>query len=587
MMHPLCLSFVEKSIKDKKADIQNIIRNLCTTDSPKPRLKDLIKEHAPFNDYIGWSDCRIESLKFSCFRTYPKREQYGLSFIDDKDRPSSLFLIGNNGSGKSTLFTALEKIYTGTSSYAAQVTDDEDRYLTFGFGQMFSTSEKTWSLIYKLHNGQQVNVINGLASNELLAVPAFFCSDLDIQTMKEDKDLFHWILKQMGYESLEDGIKKISSLRNVWEKRRNSVDTSSTITPEEYSELLKALDEYDPNKHEEELKLYSSSMKAIKNPTVPHHLFQTQWDEIERYGRLPRRRDLDHIFLLEHHESVLFHIQEIYKSLFKLYKRLANAVNKIKEGDGKIETILLLGQEQKKAIEEQSKIVDEINKQDVEANIGLLEETGTILKDIQTQLVKEFLDKYGKGVLNILSEFSNHGEKYEFINTNNLSSLDVLIKAHLGGEYQTSPHLYFNEFRFKLYCVTMKIAIAYHWMAKNHMSVPIVIDDIFNASDFENSIKLENYAYFIKKTYNDQVLKNGFEKELQLILLSHDQLVIESFRRGYIGLSLQDLHSMRNDDFPLIVGRVYRLEEIGEYNSSLKNQNGYKSIYNSLNNGRK
>ena len=272
--------------------------------------------------------------------------------------------------------------------------------------------------------------------------------------------------------------------------------------------------------------------------------------------------------------------------MIKLYKRLAKEVNNIKEGESKIETILLLGQEQKKAIEEQSKIGVEFN-QEVESNIGLLEETGTILKDIQTLLVKDFLDRYGTGVLNILSDFSNHGEKYEFINTNNLSSLNVLITARSGGVYQTTPHLYFNEFRFKLYCVTMKIAIAYHWMVKNHVSVPIVIDDIFNASDFENSIKLEDYAYFIKKTYNDQVLKNGFEKELQLILLSHDQLVIESFRRGYIGLSLKDLHSMRNDDFPLIVGRIYRLEEIGEYNSSLKNQNGYKSIYNSLNNGRK
>lgn len=133
----------------------------------------------------------------------------------------------------------------------------------------------------------------------------------------------------------------------------------------------------------------------------------------------------------------------------------------------------------------------------------------------------------------------------------------------------------------------MKIAIAYHWMVKNYASVPIVIDDIFNASDFENSIKLEDYAYFIKKTYNDQVFKKGLDKELQLILLSHDQLVIESFRRGYVGLSLKDLHSMRNDDFPLIVGRIYRLEEIEKYVSSLRNQNDYISIYNSLNNGRK
>lgn len=586
MMHPLCLSVVEKSIKDKKTDIQNIIRNLCTTDSPEPRFPDLVKEHAPFNDHIVNPDCRIDYLKFSCFRTYPKRERYGLSFKDDKDRPSSLFLIGNNGSGKSTLFTALEKIYTGTSSYAAKMTDDEDSYLTFGFGQMLSTSEKSWSLIYKLHNGQQENLINSSVSSELLAVPAFFCSDLDIQAMKEDKNLFHWILKQMGYERLEEGIKKISSLRKKRKEIINGEVTEFSLTPEEYSDLMKALIDYEPSKHEEELKLYSSSLETIKNPTVPHHLFQTQWDEIERLEKLPSHRDLGHVILLDNHESVPLHIREIYESLFKLYKRLAKEVNNIKEGESKIETILLLGQEQKKVIEEQSKIGVELS-QDTEANIGLLEEAETILKNIQNELVRDFLDRYGMGVLNILSEFSNHGEKYEFINTNNLSSLDVLITAHLGGGYQTTPHLYFNEFRFKLYCVTMKIAIAYHWMVKNHVSVPIVIDDIFNASDFENSIKLEDYAYFIKKTYNDQVLKNGFEKELQLILLSHDQLVIESFRRGYLGLSLKDLHSMRNDDFPLIVGRIYRLEEIGEYNSSLKNQNGYKSIYNSLNNGRK
>ena len=60
MMHPLCLSVVEKSIKDKKTDIQNIIRNLCTTDSPEPRFPDLVREHAPFNDHIVNPDCRID-----------------------------------------------------------------------------------------------------------------------------------------------------------------------------------------------------------------------------------------------------------------------------------------------------------------------------------------------------------------------------------------------------------------------------------------------------------------------------------------------------------------------------------------------
>ena len=52
----------------------------------------------------------------------------------------------------------------------------------------------------------------------------------------------------------------------------------------------------------------------------------------------------------------------------------------------------------------------------------------------------------------------------------------------------------------------MKIAIAYDWMLREKKALPIVIDDIFNASDFENSIKLEYFAYNIKKLYDDEFL---------------------------------------------------------------------------------
>lgn len=77
----------------------------------------------------------------------------------------------------------------------------------------------------------------------------------------------------------------------------------------------------------------------------------------------------------------------------------------------------------------------------------------------------------------------------------------------------------------------------------------------------------------------------GFDRSLQLIMMTHDDLVLQSFKRGYTGLNYADIGTMTIDQFPLVTGRLYRLEEIDEiYKDSekaemLKKENSYKSIY--------
>lgn len=184
-----------------------------------------------------------------------------------------------------------------------------------------------------------------------------------------------------------------------------------------------------------------------------------------------------------------------------------------------------------------------------------------------------------------MSYFSNHGEEYTFNSVDDIEHIKLEIHANLKSKYVTTPHEYFNEFRFKLYCVAMKMAISFYWMLQHRISAPIVIDDVFNANDFENSIKLEQFAYFMKKAYNEHVLMKGFDRSLQLIMMTHDDLVLQSFKRGYTGLNYADIGTMTIDQFPLVTGRLYRLEEIDEiYKDSekaemLKKKNSYKSIY--------
>lgn len=148
----------------------------------------------------------------------------------------------------------------------------------------------------------------------------------------------------------------------------------------------------------------------------------------------------------------------------------------------------------------------------VATNIKLLEDVEQVLNELRIQLVKQFILEYGDIVSHIMSYFSNHDEKYTFNSVDDIEHIKLEIHANLKSEYVTTPHEYFNEFRFKLYCVAMKMAISFYWILQHRISAPIVIDDVFNANDFENSIKLEQFAYFMKKAYYELLLSDKTRK---------------------------------------------------------------------------
>ena len=193
MMHPLCLKRLEKYLKSENDRVKNVVLNLCMSSSEPRRLADVDKPYQLMEDRTP-VDSRIKWLAFDHFRTYPGGE-YGANF-QREDKISSLLLVGLNGSGKSTLYTALEKIYTGHSSYADQMSEKKDDYLTFGFATSKYTQEKVWKLGYRLSGSTKSNMmIPNSSQNSPIAVPAFFSSDIDVQSMKNKKTLFKWILE--------------------------------------------------------------------------------------------------------------------------------------------------------------------------------------------------------------------------------------------------------------------------------------------------------------------------------------------------------------------------------------------------------
>lgn len=586
MMHPLCLKKVEDYIQKENDTVKNVILNLCVDSSETLRLRDLEQPYKlPENNRPN--DSRISYLVFNNFRTYPNSESvYGISFAKGKN-PSSLLLVGQNGSGKSTLYTALEKIYLGYSSYAKLMSKSEDDYLTFGFATGETPRDKVWSLTYQLSGNTSDSVLAIKPPISLpIAVPAFFCSDVDVQKMKQKKELFSWILEQMGYAKLEEGLEKVRKKRQALMKQKDRTVSNSQFSSAEYQELLLALIQFDNSDDDKKEIDACIENVAYTSPKFFEKFWAGLTPALSNKESADKKQFHDEDALIEKTPEMSKNVSDDASDKLKaLYNKLSDIVKNQGEGEKwKLAAISDL-LDDKKFAEEQEIATSGVVADDLEADLQLLNLVEKAIKHIQIDLVKSFVRTYGKSIVAIMEKFSNHGEKYNFVPEDDIENVKLEIHALLKGDYKTIPHEYFNEFRFKLYCVAMKMTIAYDWMLQEKCALPIVLDDVFNANDFENSIKLEFFAYYMKNLYAKTVLEKGFKYQLQLIMTTHDDLVIHAFQRGYTGLAYCDFSQAEINKFPLIVGRLFRLDELEELERNGDNglvaegSNNFRNIY--------
>ncbi|SIS86045.1 hypothetical protein SAMN05421766_104441 [Zobellia uliginosa] len=81
-----------------------------------------------------------------------------------------------------------------------------------------------------------------------------------------------------------------------------------------------------------------------------------------------------------------------------------------------------------------------------------------------------------------------------------------------------------NTFHYRLFSTMVGIAIAIASRKNTQINLPLVLDDIFYASDFENRATVETFIEALFKMFGDFTP----ELPLQLILFTHDQLIFES-----------------------------------------------------------
>lgn len=138
------------------------------------------------------------------------------------------------------------------------------------------------------------------------------------------------------------------------------------------------------------------------------------------------------------------------------------------------------------------------------------------------------------------------------------------------------PRNYLNTFKYKLFCVAFKMALCCVSKSIYKINFPFVVDDVFDASDFESRLKLRD---FIKELFNlhNKLLKNP-EYKLQLIFFTQDDLIADQVEQGIMWVDgktgvlfghIFDYHEMQSDisnEVRVVIGKKHPFAEMSYIN---------------------
>lgn len=558
-----------------------------------------------------FKDLRLRQLTFRYFRTFPANwKPYGVLFERDGE-PCSTFLVGRNSTGKSTIFDAIEYYYAHRISNAelkAIPKDREHEYLTYGFGKIKSPQEIATGdvrLGVRTTDGKGNYRLNELKP---VCLPSMFCSDYDIFRigLLEEKGLEDFVLEQLGYSDLLaiqhrlDNIagevtKTINDLRPL---EKEESEEQVQLEPQDVERVIHVfMDYYDKDRNraitlcERYVKKHDKAAVLIKEEiTAPQfgqkkikkaqRLFIEEWQALQINVSWTDFPSLDSDILVRAEKLGLMY-DLLYKAL--LCDKPADAfllfVDRQREAQEWVKKLVLPTQvEREESIEKD------------EALLSVLRPVMANMEIVRHKIINSFVSEYGSFIEGCLGYFSKDKETFKLG-----SDIKVAINvAEKEGDFEATPAWYLNSFRFKLYAIALKLSLAFWYMKKNKRILPVAIDDVFNANDFENSIHLQQFVHSIYEVYHDKVCQSI---PLQVIMLTHDEIILSAFKKGYNVTEIkewgasEEVRRKARQKYELyrnncIVGRLYPHEEVQFIPSIQKNiAAGIYNLYKDLSHG--
>ena len=159
-------------------------------------------------------------------------------------------------------------------------------------------------------------------------------------------------------------------------------------------------------------------------------------------------------------------------------------------------------------------------------NLKLIEEKDRIvtsyfksIKEVVEKIMNDFIDE--KESINLVLSLEKIDRNVE----GEIFQTEVIMAkiVEKNGE-STTPDIYFNTFRYKVFCLMICLSIALSTRMRYKVNLPLVMDDLFFASDF---ISKNSFSIFLQKIIG-LFYKYTPDMPLQFILFSHDDLIFRS-----------------------------------------------------------
>lgn len=553
------------------------------------------------------SDLRIRDFTLRNFRKFPYLDPNIMWGIDGKksggtDDACSLFLVGNNGTGKTSLFSALEYLFSGAISTVDErkIAHNAD-YMVHGFDML---KDNNSSNVYVAMNCMD----HGLYTNQdCMQFPAVnFCSDHDIYRFSESGEVMdHYILDYLGYKEIEDLISILGDLSEKYKQVQNSeiqlilskseMESCFLILQELYMQknvsCLSCLDrlitdlsqyyqdiekikiekgQFTENEYElidrliqfyEQVESLLCSYKAENGErSVFGSVFASYLKIINDFQIKPTDHFEDPYFQLAYYKNIVEHLPGATRALNRGISILRLIRTYIDEHVGvTIEALMRFIHARDNfwyvtSAEDVSNIYDNYNR--FMPYIELLKKE---LQDKRKELIALFYETSQQMVCRIMAMFSDANEKFSLENIENSINFKITVTEE-NGTFEATPKAYFNTFRYKLFIISLKTALTFTFMKEHRCLLPLVIDDIFNSSDFQNGLSIENFVKSVYTTFHDMFQDQYPGSQLQIILFTHDELLLHSFKKGYHRF----YQSHRNSGllYQMICGRLFPYEDI-------------------------
>lgn len=530
-------------------------------------------------------DYRFLYLYLNTFRKFPNNnDYYGISFCRVEDEnfiPMSTILQGANGTGKTSLFGAMEYLFTQRMSAAEKQKQELQDYVPY-VGKKIGDVDinvATKSLVFscKSNSSQQQEIQN-------LCLLPFFCSERDVDNVIKD-GLNSFVYKQMGYSLIWNIIEKIElELNNAIEQHGQREETIDSIqlriseldveigmyeklwstflslllricTDNNIRENIKNLERDFLSKkiNEQEDRILIDGAKELSAEIVNAELSAVDKVLGEKSGFEQVKSMYLHVIKLldlnpESQDTLLKPTVNIKKELSEALKELncfrccfrtvldkLVIVNDLSEMTSTIEwydVILNNLKSQRQQMDEKKTMYEEVDK--IVSKSGVFSEYLSSLKKEVFDRIDSLTTVSRKLVNEVMGLFLMSDEEMtlEFNKNTGEFKMNITLKADDNHEILT-PEKYLNTFRYKLFCMTLKMAIAFAVKKFYQINFPIVIDDVFYSSDFIHRGMVQDYFELLFEKHRELNL----DKELQVIFLTHDDILVEAAYRGICGVT--------------------------------------------------